>query len=337
MNKRTLSPVSLALALTALAALAPSLGGCTGEEPPAEDAAESAEDALQGKTQFAPYFETWAWGDGSYGFKTLVEMKSKSGVKGATLAFVLADGGCKATRDIQDHKKDVDAFRAGGGRVKASFGGASGTYLEAKCGSAGSLAKAIVAFVDETGITDLDFDVEQGPVMTTSMNKKRGEALKMAQDQRSIKVSFTLPVMPSGMEDDALDVVHRAVQAGVQLSHVNLMVMDYGSSYKASMGGYAKQALTASHGQLLKLVPGLGDAAAWRMLGATPMIGRNDEKGEVFTLADAQSLLAFAQQKHLGLLSFWSIQRDRPGSDYNEASTVNDKPFQFSEVFKAVQ
>src|SRR5262249_4555611 len=55
-----------------------------------------------GKIEFAPYFETWAWGDSSYSFTSLVDMKNKSGVNGATLAFVLADGGCKATRDIQD-------------------------------------------------------------------------------------------------------------------------------------------------------------------------------------------------------------------------------------------
>jgi chitinase len=115
------------------------------------------------------------------------------------------------------------------------------------------------------------------------------------------------------------------------------MVMDYGSSYTGSMSGYAKDALSAAHGQLRALIPGLDDAAAWRMLGATPMIGRNDEPGEVFTLADAQALVDFAQQKHLGLLSFWAIQRDRPGSNFNEASTVNSKNYQFSKTFAAVQ
>jgi hypothetical protein len=67
------------------------------------------------------------------------------------------------------------------------------------------------------------------------------------------------------------------------------------------------------------------------------MIGRNDVSGEVFTLADAKTLLAFAQQKHIGLLSFWSIHRDRTGTDYNSASTVNTASYQFANVFKAVQ
>jgi hypothetical protein len=290
-----------------------------------------------GKIEFAPYFETWDWGNGANAVRDLAELKSKAGVNGVTLAFVLSNGGCQTTRDIQDHKQDVSAFRSGGGLVKASFGGAAGTYLEAACGSAGAMAGAMRAFVDETGITDLDFDVEQGPVMTGAMNQKRGQALKQVQDERGIKVSFTLPVGTWGLTNEGLDVIAKAVQAGVTISHVNLMVMDYGPGDTGSMSGYAKSALTGAQGQIRGVIPGLGDAAAWKMLGATPMIGQNDVPGEVFTLADAQSLLAFAQQKQIGLLSFWSIQRDRPGADYNEASTVNSKNFQFADVFKAAQ
>jgi Ricin-type beta-trefoil lectin domain len=287
--------------------------------------------------EFAPYFESWAWGDSSFPFTSLVDLKAKTGVNGATIAFVLSNGGCTPTQDVQNNQADVDAFKAGGGLVKASFGGADGTYLDAACSSASALAGAIGAFVDETGITDLDFDVEQGPVMTTAMNQKRGEALKQVQDEKGIKVSFTLPVNPTGLDGTGVDVVKQAASAGVTISHVNLMVMDYGPGETGSMSGYAEQALTATQGQLLGAVPGLGSAAAWSMLGATPMIGQNDQSGEIFTLADAASLLAFAQQKKIGLLSFWSMQRDRTGSDYNEASTVNTKNYQFSAVFKAVQ
>ncbi len=289
-----------------------------------------------GAIEFAPYFETWNWGDGSYPFTGLVDLKAKSGVNGVTIAFVLSNGGCTVTQDIQDNQSDVSAFMASGGLVKASFGGADGTYLDAACGSASALAGAIGTFVDQTGIKDLDFDVEQGPVMTTAANKKRGQALKQVQDQKGIKVAFTLPVDTTGLESNALDVVAQAASAGVTISHVNLMVMDYGSSQMGSMSAYAEQALTATQAQLVSTL-GLSSADAWAMLGATPMIGQNDQSGEIFTLADAQTLLAFAQQKQIGLLSFWSIQRDRPGTDYNESSTVNTANYQFADVFKVVQ
>lgn len=46
------------------------------------------------------------------------------------------------------------------------------------------------------------------------------------------------------------------------------------------------------------------------MVAVTPMIGLNDDTSETFTLADASSLVAFAQTKHLAWLSFWSATRD---------------------------
>jgi chitinase len=140
-------------------------------------------------------------------------------------------------------------------------------------------------------------------------------------------------VDPSGLLSNGLDVVQQAANAGVAISHVNLMVMDYGAS--GDMASFAEQALTATQAQLVSAL-GLSDAAAWAMLGATPMIGQNDSSNEVFTLANAQTLASFAQQKRVGLLSFWSIHRDQPGSNYNEASTVNTANFQFADVFKAV-
>ena len=300
-------------------------------------ASSSSSGGTAGAIEFAPYFETWNWGDSTYPFTGLVDLKAKSGVNGVTIAFVISNGGCDTTQDIEQNQADVNAFVASGGLVKASFGGASGTYVDAACSSASAFAAALTTFVTDTGITDLDFDVEQGPVMTTAANQKRGQALAKVQAAKGIKVSFTLPVDTTGLESNALDVVKQAVLAGVTVSHVNLMVMDYGPSQTGSMSTYAKDALSATQPQLMSVIPGLGSAAAWSMLGATPMIGQNDQSGEIFTLADAATLLTFAQQKQIGLLSFWSIHRDRPGTDYNESSTVNTKDYQFADVFKVVQ
>ncbi len=111
--------------------------------------------------------------------------------------------------------------------------------------------------------------------------------------------------------------------------------MDYGPAYQGSMGNYATQALTNVNAQLRSIIPGLTEAKAWSMLGATPMIGQNDVAGEVFTLADASALASFAKQKHLGLVSFWAINRDQPGTN-NLAlySGVNTGPFQFHNILK---
>jgi chitinase len=256
-----------------------------------------------------------------------------------TLAFVLSNGGCDTTQDIEDNVSDVRAFVANGGHVKASFGGADGTYVESKCTSASAWAQAIEGFVDATGITDLDFDIEQGPVMTSAVNQRRGQALLVAQQARGIRVSLTLPAgdPSSGLDATSLAVVRGCVDAGVKLSHVNLMTMDYGDS-SAPVAPVAIRSLNAVHAQLLQNVPGLASADAWAMLGVTPMIGQNDDT-EVFSLADARTLTSFVQANHVGLVAFWSIDRDQVcphGADYNGCSTVNASSYEFSSIFEAV-
>jgi chitinase len=71
------------------------------------------------------------------------------------------------------------------------------------------------------------------------------------------------------------------------------------------------------------------------MVGVIPMIGKNDDS-EVFSLSDATAVAAFAKQNGVGLVSFWSIDRDQPGTDYNMSSTVQQSSFQFNAIFQTV-
>jgi chitinase len=297
-------------------------------------------------TEYAPYFFAFAWGNPAFPFSGLVDLKAKTGLSSVSLAFVLSDGGCRATRDVQNNKADLAAFRSSGGRAKASFGGASGTYLENACPDDASLAAAISAFVDETGLTDLDFDVEQGPAMTADVNGKRARALKKVQETKGAKISFTVQALPrdkngvpGGMSAAAVEVVRAAVNAGVKVSIVNLMTMDFGPFFTATgkLGDLAQSAASDAAAQLGALMPGLSSAQAFAMLGVTPMIGVNDVSSEVFSLDDARTLVAFARQKRLGLLSFWAINRDQVCAVANLAncSEVNTANFQFHQIFSA--
>jgi chitinase len=291
-------------------------------------------------TEFAPYFPTWTWNGGkSYAYQNLVGLQKASGLNAVTIAFVLSNGGCDTTQDIEDNKSDVDAFIANGGHVKASFGGADGTYVEAKCKTAQTWAQAIEGFVDSTGITDLDFDIEQAPVMTDAVNQMRGQALLLAQQARGIKVSLTIAAgdPSSGLDASNLSVVMGCVNAGVKLSHVNLMTMDYGDS-NAPVAPVAISSLNAVHAQLMQNISGLSSSQAWALLGVTPMIGKNDDT-EVFSLADALQVTSFVRSNHVGLVAFWSIDRDQvcpSGADYNSCSTVNTSSYQFTSIFEAV-
>jgi chitinase len=286
-----------------------------------------------GATEYAPYFYTWGWGAGGYAFSSLAEMKSKGGPAAVTLAFVLSDGSCRTSRDIQDHLDDVRAYAAAGGHVKASFGGADGTYLEYACGSAGELASAIEAFIDETGITDLDFDLEQGSRSSNAgLNALRAAALKQVQDARHARVAFTLPVAQSGILQESVDIVAAAVQAGVQISFVNGMTMDYGDG--TDLGVAPSQSMDSLARQLQSLL-GLGEADAYRKVGAIAMLGKNDDN-ETFSLDNARTFIAHAKQKQLGLVSFWAIQRDQrcPGGlDLNYCNGQNGGTFDFHQIF----
>ena len=286
-------------------------------------------------SDYAPYFPTWVWGGSGYAFTGLVDLQKKAGLNEVTIAFVLSDGGCNTTQDIEQNMSDVKAFIAAGGHVKASFGGADGTYVENACSDATSLATAIEGFVDATGITDLDFDVEQGPAETDAINTMRGQALKMVQDSKHIQVAFTLPANPSpngGLAAEGISVVKNALSAGVTIYHVNFMTMDYGDSFGGSpLAPVVTGTLTDGHTQIMGLVSGVSSADAWKMVGVIPMIGKNDDS-EIFSLADATTLAQFAETNHVGLVSFWSIDRDQTGTDYNMASTVETTDFAFNAI-----
>jgi hypothetical protein len=89
--------------------------------------------------------------------------------------------------------------------------------------------------------------------------------------------------------------------------------MDYGDGAAPDpggmMGSYAIDAATAADAQVASVL-GISPDAAWSRIAVTPMIGVNDVTDEVFTLADARQLEAFAASRHLAWLSMWSAARD---------------------------
>ncbi|CAL9474555.1 hypothetical protein SUDANB54_02893 [Streptomyces sp. enrichment culture] len=57
------------------------------------------------------------------------------------------------------------------------------------------------------------------------------------------------------------------------------MTMNYAESYDGDMGDYALAAARSAHAQL-RDVFGLSEAAAWRGMALTPMLGVNDVENE---------------------------------------------------------
>jgi chitinase len=208
-------------------------------------------------------------------------------------------------------KSRISALKESSAAVRVSFGGATGTELATVCDSASALAAAYGKALDASGATQADFDIEGTALTDSTSIDLRSKAIAILQKERSdLKVSFTLPVTPSGLSDYGLAVLDSANTNAVMVSTVNIMAMNYGTSYTSDMGAYAISAANAAHDQL-KDVFALSTANAWRGLALTAMIGVNDVAGETFTLSDAAQVRSFTETKSLAWLSMWSTLRDQ--------------------------
>ncbi|MFC5906644.1 cellulose binding domain-containing protein [Streptacidiphilus monticola] len=300
---------------------------------------------------FSPYVDT-----SLYPAYDIVATAKATGVKSFNLAFVTDGGGCTpkwgGVSDLSSTDGvpgQIAALRALGGDVRVSFGGAFGTELAEGCSSVSSLVTAYQKVIDTYGLTKVDFDIEGGATTDTAGITRRDQAIAQLQASakakgRTLDVSYTLPVLPSGLIQSGTDILQDAKAQGVTVGAVNVMAMDYGDgaapSPSGKMGQYAISAATATQAQL-KSIFGWDDATAWKHVAVTPMIGVNDTSTEVFTVADASQLAGFAATKHLAWLAMWSATRDKQCSggaqSYADAtcSSVVQSPLDFTKAFAA--
>jgi len=264
---------------------------------------------------FAPYVDAT-----EFPAYNLVTTAQRTGVKQFNLAFIVAGGGCTpewgGSQAVGDNPvaAQISALRAIGGDVRISFGGEAGQELALTCGSASQLEAAYQQVISAYHVTKVDFDIEGAALDNSAANALRDQALAALQQQDSgLQISFTVPVIPSGLSSDTVAMLTGAVQAGVRISAVDIMTMDYGDGAAPNpggmMGSYAIEAATATDAQVASVL-GISAGAAWPKIAVTPMIGVNDVSDEIFTLADARQLEAFAASKGLAWLSMWSAGRD---------------------------
>jgi hypothetical protein len=271
-----------------------------------------------GAAGFAPYVDT-----SLYPPFNLVSTAQATGGKQFNLAFVVAggSGGCTpewgGVTAIGDDPvaSQIAALRAIGGDVRISFGGEDGSELAQTCTGLSQLEAAYQDVISGYDVNKIDFDIEGAAVGDIAANALRDQALVALQARDpGLQVSFTLPALPSGLPADEDAVLTVAVQAGVDISAVNVMAMDYGDGAApdpaGQMGTFAIDAATATDAQVASAL-GISNAAAWSKVAVTPMIGVNDTSDEIFTVANAQQLVAFAAGKHLAWLSMWSAGRDQ--------------------------
>lgn len=290
-----------------------------------------------GNVRFAPYYDTFLADR-----KDLVDIARTTGQLNYHLAFALGShAGCVpmwgAQYDINDTAilDPIKAVQQMGGEMIIATGGAMGPYLEHLCATSDQLATAYKRVLDVVGTNHLDVDVE-----TTVNFDLMNQALAQVQRERpEVTVSFTLMIQG---EDYGLtpalgvDLLKNAKQNGVRVDIVNGMTMEF-PKMSPDFGDAVINASIMVLGQMKEIWPEKSDAELKQMLGVTPMIGRNFN-GNVFELSHARKLVDWANANRIGLLAFWSIERDNGGcpgsvSPYcSGASSQQD--YEFTQIFK---
>ena len=273
----------------------------------------------------------------------LNQAASQAGLKAFTAAFVIGSGCTPIWGDTLPVTNDptvtseISTAEADGAQPIVSFGGESGSELAASCSSLSQLTAAYQSVISTLHVTHIDFDIEGAEIAYTADNALRFQAINALEAANpGLVVSVTIPVLPSGPDANGQAFLAAAKSAGTRIDLINVMTMDYYGSYDtggAAMGADTVDAAQATLAYAQTLWPGM----TYANIGVTPMIGQNDDPAEVFTEADAQTLVSFATQNHLGRLAFWSVDRDQPCggsvSGLPACSEISQQPLDFTKIF----
>jgi hypothetical protein len=302
---------------------------------------------------YAPYYETYL----GTATPSISSTAQASGARYFTLAFIESTGKSSCTPTWNGDKSqpisasaygsDIAALQAAGGDVIPSFGGYSadqgGTEIADSCKDVSKIAAAYESVISTYGVTRLDMDVEARSLNNTAGIDRRNKAIALTEQWAAgqripLQVQYTLPVEPQGLETNSEAVLQNAVANGAAVSSVNIMVFDYyqRKAGTVDMGQAAVSAAQNTHTELESIFTSDTSDQLWAMEGMTLLPGIDDfpKKTEVTSLADAQTMLSFAQQQGMNFLSIWAIQRDNGGcpgtTDSNTCSGITQNDWDFS-------
>lgn len=193
----------------------------------------------------------------------------------------------------------------------------------------------------EAGSSDqfkIEYEGPNGETVPQNMaaNLLRDEAIVALENaDPTLKISYTLAVLPTGLTADDKALLLKAQDHGVRIDVVNIMAMDYDGP-RSDMGQDAIDAAKATH-------QWLEDYDFDVKVGITPMIGNNDVHHEVFTLEDAEQVEQFAAQTEwVAGLGMWELPRDHDGTPNPDAdpqttnSGIDQDDWEFSHIFDKV-
>jgi cellulose synthase/poly-beta-1,6-N-acetylglucosamine synthase-like glycosyltransferase/chitodextrinase len=290
------------------------------------------------QTWFAPYVDVTL--TPTYQFQTPSQDPAQQSVLGFVVASSPAD--CTPSWGAAYSLATANQQLALGTRIAqlqqegeqaiVSFGGQANTSLDVACSTTADLTAGYQSVINAYRLKSIDLDIEGAALDNLAAGQRRAAAIAtLEKDNSGLSVWLTLPVEPSGLQDDALSVIKEMLNDHVSIAGINLMTMDFSAPPAAgsSMAASVEAALNAAHGQLTGLYPTFGiklnSQQIWQRIGATVMIGQNDIKGEIFTVSDAKAVAGFAGGNHLGRVSMWSVNRDSQcGALYSDTGVLSN-------------
>jgi chitinase len=292
--------------------------------------------AAQAPLLAAPY-EYLGWGDPQPP-ATVIET---TGAEDLTMAFVLSKGSCNPEWDGRRpllggvDQQAIEAVRAAGGDVVVSFGGWSGKKLGSACKTPAALAAAYQKVIDAYSLRAIDIDIEHGEFDNAKTRRRVVEALSSVQKSNpSLGISITIGTAEAGPEKNGLSMIADAAAIGFQPSVWTIMPFDFGPP-ATDMGHASIRAVEGLDRDLVSAYR-LSAAAAYERTGISSMNGRTDEASETVTREDFQTIAAFATAHHLGRLTFWAVNRDRPcksePAPEEECGGIEQQPFEFTSI-----
>jgi hypothetical protein len=285
---------------------------------------------------FAPYMYL-----GAHDSFKITHCAEICGQKFYTIAFIIANQRLspawygRIPMDENLYADQINTIRKQGGDVIVSFGGADGTELAIAETNSAWLEAKYQSVIDEYKFNWLDFDIEGDALTNQSANERRNLVLARLQAKNpGLIISYTLPVDPGGISVESRGLLADAKAKGLKVHSVNVMTMDFGAHFSTGrrMSDVSIASAIKAHEQCQAI-----DAAI--QIGLTPMIGQNDQHGEIFTQEDARALMKWAQaQPWICSLSFWASNRDagKPGKKGtgNHTSGIEQKPWEFTSIFE---
>lgn len=233
-------------------------------------------------------------------------------------------------------KQSILGLKNMGGDVIVSFGGQLGQSPWTVCQDIETLKQMYYEVISAYNLSRIDLDIEESN-QDANNNYINALALKEVQQNTGIKISLTIPILPSGWQQKQIDIILAYLGAGVEIDVINSMTMCYYNYGLYSDEDYADasiRALKNASVQLQNIYSKFGITTTkeecYSKLGATVAIGTEVGNPD-FTPNLTKKLVEFCKNNNIKMLSYWNIGRD---IKIEQNSGINKKYEHLAEMFK---